>query len=144
MVRRQFIYIFTLTLLITSCSIHSKKYQKKYKDRNESCQLNWTYDDLTSKTELRVLLFEKKWSFDTAFSPNFVIGITSNLDTIGIIDIHFSGTVKKDDVISVLPTPRTANEIRLYTPSLPVYKTKKDNDLICSVKTVYYGRIENK
>ncbi len=141
------IYILVLTFCLTSCIMHSmrsKKYWNIEKKKMETCRKEWKYVDLTKKTELKVLLFRKKYNYDRLSFPNFIIGITTDSDTIGIIDKDFDGTIKKNEKITVLPTIWTETEKELIKPVFAVYKNTKDNDLHCSVKIVYYGLIEKK
>jgi hypothetical protein len=73
-----------------------------------------------------------------------VIGVTKDLDTIGIIENVFSGTIIKNDYISVFPTQMTVIEKVMTTPVFSVNKDSKTVNLFCSVKTVYYGQIVKK
>ena len=109
----------------------------------KNCTNKWTYENLTQKKELRVLLFCKKSHYDISSYPNFIIGTADNSDTIAIIDKDFSGDISRNSKITVSPATWTILEKKYINPLFTVYANSKDNDLNCHVKTVYYGKIDS-
>jgi len=79
-----------------------------------------------------------------SFYPNFIIGVTANSDTIGIIDKDFNGTINKNDKISVSPAIWSEEDKELIKPLFTVFKKTKENNLCCSVKIIYYGSCNKK
>lgn len=132
--------MFMLAVLLSGCTVQIRNADRTL-NKMETCQNSWTYKDLKEKIEIRVLLFNKKFNYDLSHFPNFAIGVTSDLDTIGIIDNVFQGTIIKNDYISVLPTQKTVFEKIMSTPVFSVNKGLRTLNLFCSVKTVYYGQI---
>ncbi len=135
--------IIILAFLLSGCTAQKRNMERKL-NKMETCQNFWTYKDLKEKIEIRVLLFNKKFNYDLSHFPNFAIGVTSDLDTIGIIDNVFQGTIIKNDYISVLPTQTTVFEKVMSPPVFSVNKGLRTVNLFCSVKTVYYGQIVKK
>ncbi len=132
-----------LAVLLSGCTAHKRNTDRTL-NKMETCQNSCTYKDLKEKIEIRVLLFNKKFNYDLPHFPNFAIGVTSDLDTIGIIDNVFQGTIIKNDYISVLPTQTTVFEKVMSPPVFSVNKGLRTVNLFCSVKTVYYGQIVKK
>jgi len=144
MERQKIIYLLILIFGMTGCKSHllrSKKYWDTEKQKMEICRKSWKFMDLTEKIELKVLLFNKKRQFDLSVFPNFVIGVTANSDTIGIIDKDFSGIINRNEKTTVSPAMWTEEEMQLYVPSFSVYPNSNDNDLHCSVKKIFRGQI---
>jgi hypothetical protein len=133
--------MFVITL--SGCSTQ-KRYIDKEFDKMETCRKAWAYKELKESTQIKVLLFNKKFNYDISSFPNFIIGVTKDLDTIGIIDNAFVGTINKSENISVLPSHLTDIENAMTKPVFSVHKDSKTNNLYCSVKTVYYGQIMKK
>ncbi|MEO8146224.1 MAG: hypothetical protein ABI723_01240 [Bacteroidia bacterium] len=94
--------------------------------------------------DLKVLLYLEKFHYDVSSFPNFIIGVTMNSDTVGIIDKDFDGIINKNEKITVSPQVWTDTDKEILKPVFWVNKKSKINDLQCSVKRVYYGRIHKK
>ena len=120
----------------------SKKYWDAEKQKVETYRDRWKFIDLTETIELKVLLFNKKRHYDLSVFPNFVIGVTANSDTIGIVDKEFSGILNQNEKISVSPALWTEEDKQLYFPALTIYPNSNDNNLHCSVKKIFYGKIK--
>jgi hypothetical protein len=145
MKRKKIIYLLILILCVSGCKLHlrhSKKYWDAEKQKIETCRDRWKFIDLAETIELKVLLFNKKSQYDLSVFPNFVIGVTANSDTIGIVDNEFSGIVKQNEKISVSPALWTEEDKQLYFPAFTIYPNSNDNDLHCSIKKIFYGQIK--
>ena len=149
--------IILLAIIIDSCYINNnrmpiayyinkKKYISNFVDETkklDSCNKRLIYSDLSEKTNLTVLFFSEKGSYDLSSWPNFIIGYTSNNDTIGIIDKDFDGKIKKFDNIIVLPTVWKQYEKDLIHGTFYQYRKRtKRNKIFCSYKIVYRAQID--
>jgi hypothetical protein len=113
-------------------------------ERVETARSKWKYADLAEEKEITVLLFSKKFSVCMSSYPNFLVGITSAHDTIGIVDLYFEGELKRGEAIKVKPVELDeALKGLIGKPSVSVYFKPSDNDIQCAVKTVYYAEIKS-
>jgi hypothetical protein len=135
------IIILSLFLFLTSClSINPKRTMKQI-GKVKDCRKNWIYKDLENDLQVKVLLFDKMYSYDLLTFPNFIIGTTISGDTIGILDNEYKSIVKKGENITILAEKWRDNKNE-REPVFHVYPQKKYNDILCSVKRVYYGKIK--
>jgi hypothetical protein len=137
---KQIVSLFSLAITINGCLIHSNRYWDLEFKKVKSCRKNWTYESLTQKTDLKVLLFNKQSHWCLSYFPNFIIGVTGNSDTIGIIDNTFNGIIKRNENISIIPV----KDLIMERPIFSVSKKPIENNLNCSVKTIYSGHIDKK
>ncbi len=131
-----------ILILLNTCMVNRQAYWKTERNKVDSCYVSWQYEDLSVEVQLKVLLFNQKYRHDLHLYPNLIIGVTSNGDTIGIMDRPYSGSLKSGDQVIVLPTFWTAKEKELPSPSYVIHKRSTENDLYCVIDTVYYGKID--
>ena len=130
--------------LILSCS--NVKYRlainREY-DYVKNCREKWNFLDLDEKKELKVLLIQKKVFWHIGTKPNFIIGLTNIGETIAILDKDNNGTdsLKVNDSIIIEPAKWSVEDKENFIPAFIVYKKYTENDLLCKVKYVYYGKI---
>ncbi len=136
---------FTILLLaafaFNGCYIRSKKYWRTEEAKMQDCRNGWNYQDLPEKKEFTVLLFRRRVEFYRIY-PAFAIGVTSDMDTVAIVDKDFDTTLKTGQKITISPAEWTAMEKVEMDPVFSVYPHRKTNDLHCVVKEVYYVRFE--
>lgn len=128
-------------ITLASCHVRSSDYWRNETRKIEDCRSKWTYKDLQHEQELTVLLFSPKHHFDLSFFPNFLIGLTETKDTIAFLDKNFDKRVVIGSKIKLLPYKWTEVEKEIIKPAFMAHKKLKDNDLYCSVKEVYFGKI---
>lgn len=104
------------------------------------CRNKWSYKDLSKEITVRVLLFTEKEITQGYISSNFIIGVSSNLDTIGFMDKDFEGSLKKNDLINLLPFQWREIDKEKYIVGFRIHKNFIDNNLYCNVKTIYRCR----
>lgn len=117
-------------------------YDEKESNKVQKCSESWEYEDLQQKLELRVLYFNSAHTYSVVYLPNFVIGVLPNNDTIGLTDYIYKGKIKVGKTITVQPY-RWDELFKEYYRVIPTYSVidQKENDLMCSVKIVYWGKI---
>lgn len=130
-----------LALTFGGCYVRSKRYWRAGEAQMERCRGDWNYLDLDGKKEVTILLFRKKIDFMRIY-PAFVIGITSDHDTIAAIDKDFDTTLQAGQKITISPADWTTMEKVELEPVFSVYPRQKTNDLHCVVKKVYFSRFE--
>jgi hypothetical protein len=128
-------------IFLTSCLSINQKRIMRQDGRVMDCRKKWVYKDLENELQVKVLLFDKMYSYDLLTFPNFIIGTTIAGDTIGILDNEYNGTVKKGENITILAEKWRINKSE-REPVYTVYPQKKYNDILCSVKILYYGKIK--
>jgi hypothetical protein len=132
-----------LVLILVSCNHRSKKYWRTEKSKMEACQNTWAYVDLKQETNVKVLLFSKNFRVCASSFPNFIIGVTPNSDTIGIVDAGFEGMIEKNQRVTISPVKNWDGIFKpLMKPCFRLYPNSKDNQLHCIVKTVYYAEVK--
>ena len=142
MLRLKFFLLLSTYLLFTSCfNYNSKKVANQEYDKVKNCRNNWIYEDLKEKKEIKVLLFDEKRCLHNHCFPNFILGVTNANDTIAILDKGFEGLVKINSKITIEPQHWIGEEKEDYLPAFIVSNKTKENDLLCRVKYVYYGKI---
>lgn len=132
----------TAILLLSSfafsgCYHRSKKYWSREEAKMERCRGDWTYLDLDQPKEVSILLFRKKFDFMRIY-PAFIIGVTSDHDTIAAIDKDFDTIMKAGQKVIISPSEWTPMEKVEIDPVFSVYPRTATNDLHCTVKKVYY------
>jgi hypothetical protein len=138
-------FLILITVLHSDCtsSRHAQLVDVEYSKLN-NCKKQWVYHNLTDTTELKVLLFNKKGRYHLSSWPNFLIGINSKGDTIGVID----GLSNEDfnNGITVRFTPHNygddIDKVLNHHPTLVVHKRDEKNKLYCSINRVFYGKVE--
>ena len=81
--------------------------------------------------------------------PSFTIGTNSVGDTIGVIDYEYSGELKKGKYATFEPSQRkegvvAAIDSELDEPVFTVNRKRKENELYCSITTIFYGKLTDK
>lgn len=164
LVKNKIIYQLILIVILSSCNysnlnLWSSKRTYKFwineHERISSCRDLWIYDDLGTEIKIKVLYYQQKQYYSAAAFPNFIIGLTNQHDTLGIIDFFSKKiTIKIGDSIIVKPCDSIAKqtentrccvENELKESIKPLYiisKYKNDNNIFCSVKYIYYGIID--
>ena len=136
---------FCFAILLCSlgaCHVRSKAYWHREKIRLTTCEDKWEYKKLASEIKVKVLDFDSSFIFDISYFPPFVIGVTEIGDTIGAISHNNSGinkAVKVGNWIKFTPAKWDEEDIQRIKPVFSISPHKKDNDLKCRVKTIYYG-----
>lgn len=138
------IIIFLSSLMLTGCICHSKKCQQAEFEKVENCRKAWVYLNLKEMTSIKVLHFQKSTNVCMQFFPNFIIGVNADSDTIGIVELGYKGTLRKNEIISVIPSEIDDIQQSLNMPVLFTFKKPKDNNLLCAINKIYYGVIEQK
>jgi hypothetical protein len=123
--------------------MNKRAYWKKEKEKVSNCRKTWKYADLEKTESITVLLYNAKMRFHLFSFPNFIIGENQKGDTIAVMDRHFEGKLKQGDKITIEPYLWTETEKNIIKPLFTVHKKSKENNLYCSIKKVFYGRIKN-
>jgi hypothetical protein len=132
----------TFILLIGACNQRlAPDFIGKESSKLTECRNKWSYKDLSKEMGVRVLLFTEKEITHGYISSNFIIGVSSNLDTIGFMDKDFEGRLKKNDLINLLPFQWSEMDKEKYIVGFRIHKNVMDNNLYCNVKTIYRCRI---
>jgi hypothetical protein len=118
---------------------NTEKKKAAFLERATMCYDKFTFKDLDSNMEIKVLAFYPHLRADLTYWPDFVIGITESNDTIGIIDKNFDGKIKKMDKALVLPATWDNYEVEHLHPPVLINKKKHERELYCKVKLVYRG-----
>ena len=76
----------------------------------------------------------------------FIIRVNQQIDTIGLIEYTTGLKFKKGNLIKFSPTERKLPTIDIIDSELGVrvfrvQKNQKENDLYCSVKELFYGKL---
>lgn len=140
--------IIILVLLNMNCKV-SKNDTKSWaieREKVEKCRNNWEYKTSENLIEITIIEFQKKSYYTSNSFPNFFIGTTSNKDTIGILEYDTNRIFKKGDVVKFEPEPKRnqfngRGSLRDY-PIYTVSEKPKENNLLCSIKTIFYGKIK--
>jgi hypothetical protein len=146
--KNEIFYILPVLMFIYCCRTYnpqSKKNAFEY-EKVERCRKNWTFSNFHDTLEISLLKEERKGSYDMVSWPNFFIGISSSGDTLGVVEYDTEKTFKKRDIIRFLTTSKDTSILavldnRWDEPVFRVSKRSKENDLYCSVKTIYYGKL---
>jgi hypothetical protein len=134
---------FILFFAISSCTVNKLRQQEDLK-RVIECRQNRLDSNIQVNTKIRVILFDEQRFYDVARYPAFIIGITSDNDTIGVVDKTFDGKLSLNQLIEVGPDTWTNLEMESLHPILSVSKDKARNNLYCSFKVLYRGKIKLK
>lgn len=123
-----------------------KQFYAKERDRIRPCRENWKLDSLTGITTIKLLLHDRKGSYDLAHWPNFFIGTTIPGDTIGIISYQTDRRFRKQQVLRFKSarsrqTLMDALDSMSDLPPDVVRRKGKENDLYCAVDKIYYGEL---
>lgn len=147
--------LLTIFILITttSCQRFISKHLISDKQWGEeqafvtNCRDQWIYHNLEENVKIKLLYFQNKWSY----FPNFFIGTTQGMDTIGLIDhdFQFDDDFALGDSLVFHPgKSRNDTLIGLYTytpgqyPGFTVSPQRKRNLILCAVKNIYFAEIE--
>jgi len=131
-----------LLFTFQECYAQSDSYRIRERKKIEKCRKKWVYKDLKSRKEIVVLFFAARERVHSCSFPNFIIGATEDKDTIALVDIHFEGSIEVGKKIDLLPYSWNKGEKVFYKPEFTVSNIVAENDLMCAVKTVYYGKIK--
>ncbi len=137
---------FLLFMVLTLLSCTSTKQIANYQTIKD-CRSKWIFKDLEMKDSIKILLIEYQMRRDLVYFPNFIIGVTNDGDTIGVLDrinhdIHDFG--QKGKRINIIPSRWSEEEKNNKKPVFRIYKDPNDFNLICRALTIYYGAIEIK
>jgi len=136
--------ILTLSIfLLEGCYLRNKKFWTREETKMKSCREAWTYQDLSQRAEVKILLFRNRLVFDCIY-PAFIIGINVQKDTVAFIDKDFEGVFEVNSAVKVSPANWTPIEKVELDPVFSVYPKSKFNDFHCAVKVVYYGKFSSK
>lgn len=139
----------SILLCLVSCQTFRRPDYKKdnqeefaaFKAKYEHCYGKWIYKDLPYPMKIYVLRFDEKSRYDLTQSPNFIAGVNEKGDTIGILDLNYEKTIKLNSSIIADTSKWTDNEKEFYQPYFSLYFKHSDNELTCSIKTIYFGKI---
>lgn len=108
-----------------------------------ACRENWRFEDLPEdKKDVKVLLFENKSEYSIHSFATFVICVHED-DTFSIIDKdYYHNVIKNGSLINLKVHKWTDREKEIYKPIFFFSKDTLVNKLFCSVKVVFWGRIE--
>jgi len=128
---------YSCTSFTTSCKEKRVKRKMEYLE----CQQKWKSADLTKKQTVKVLYFNKAFRNSISFYPSLLIGVNQEFDTLAILDKTYPSPkeLKQGTMIKVEVCDWSEEDKELYTlMGLP----KVNIDIICSIDTIFYGRIE--
>ncbi|MDO1451566.1 hypothetical protein Q0590_35165 [Rhodocytophaga aerolata] len=137
-------------ILLMSISCRGVHYQSvkdlAEKERVEACWNNWKVESTSDTLHLKLLMQDQKGRHGFVRWPNFFIGLDAMGDTIGIVEYNTTFIYKRGDTIQFKPSakkqsPEALVDSEMDYPILRVSKKKKENDLYCSVKRIYYGEL---
>ncbi len=136
------IYTLFLATFLFGCSSRKDMIANENNEFNKvnSCRSKWVYMDLVQDFKFKVLLFNHV-SYHIAKYQAIVIGVTESQDTFAVIDKDFEGKIESGESINLTSFKWSEKEKATLKPLMTVYKEAWKNDLSCSVKTVYYGKI---
>ena len=101
---------------------------------------------LKAETSIIVLHHDPKGYYDMVTWPNLLIGINSKGDTIGIVEYGTELQINRNDTITFSPKQIKETILEpsafIRKPVMSVSKKAKINDLYCSVKVIYYGKLK--
>lgn len=129
----------------------SKRSTPEQVEKIKECVRSWEYK-VIDETHLKVIAFKSAYQISLFYYPNFVICTTETGDTIGIADYFLitdpkekkmygnSKFIRKNDIIKVRPVEVTL-AMEHNPPAYTLTSDARENDLYCSVKTVYYAEI---
>lgn len=130
--------------MCNNCTINKNKYRIKTAEYLESCEKKWTYMELKSSNIYKVLLFSKGGAGHNRKHSSFIIAISQDKDTIGLVDHETEFSTEPGDVIKFEPGNWSLEAKENIFPRFIVYKEEKINKLHCKIKKVYYGRFSRK
>ncbi len=135
-----------LIFLNSNCKIFKNDDITLSRERVEKCRGNWNYKTNETPIEITIIEFQKKSHFTMNSFPNFFIGTTLDKDTVGIIEYDTNRIFKRGEVVKFQPEVKRnqfngQGGLRDY-PMFTVSKKTKENDLLCSIKTIFYGKID--
>ena len=110
--------------------------------RIKECRQPWSYANIgDQRFEITVLYYYSKRVNGETNYPNFLIGITANGDTIGILDKYYSSALSKDDKVVVVGGDWEVDD-QIFDYAMYQYSLNpKENDLFCKINLVLRGRI---
>lgn len=120
---------------------------KKEKAIVDSCMGHWEYLELVKPIRI-VLINASLKAHHRMPHPNFFIGSTETHDTIGMVEFDFHGQADIGDTI-LFSSLRNVKKALIHSdrPFDHVLKTvaenREENEILCSVKKVYYAEIES-
>ena len=134
-----------LLFIFISCSTLNRNDTIEQTSIIENCRKNWEYKSLNGIIELEILEHTKKSHTTSISYPSFFIGVTTQKDTIGMIDYFSEGSWKKGDILK-FSKDQYGKEISKKHSSMsnkPIFYTygKNPTGYQCSINTIYYGKI---
>tara|TARA_B110000211_G_C14077615_1_gene552933 strand:- start:808 stop:1581 length:774 start_codon:yes stop_codon:yes gene_type:complete len=121
-----------------------------------NCRRYWEYLPLRDTIKVNVLSFSKKFNSCMILHPNFMIGLTKQGDTIGIVDVELNDVlivpsketfVTKYNCLVGLPLSKERYPCVCENKTLATFSYRSgkdaDNSIYCAIKKVYYAKIIN-
>jgi hypothetical protein len=125
----------------------AKKRQERY-DYLTGCTRKWQLKVLSEEIDLQVITYTKAWRFDLMSYPAMLVGVTSQGDTLRVLQHRFVEEVNRGENVLVSPETNQALTDPLYLALInyPVTlaNNKKEDYLYCQVKRTYIGIINQK
>ncbi len=149
----RYLILICLAAFLISCKrfyvrhLVSKEKWENEKLYVEHCRNQWSYLDLKDTLKIEVIDFKNQWGHSVVHFPSFFIGITSNKDTVGIIDYDFNSMVEIGEELKFAPgISRYEPEKRLngHRPCFSVSHKRELNKINCSITNVFYGVLISK
>lgn len=133
-----------ISLLFVSC-FHLKEgnneWLKNQHDLMRNCKENWLYEDLKDSFKIKVLLVDKEMRHGPKYFPNFIIGITKENDTIGVLYKSFNEIIQEGEIVSIFPSNWNSDEKLEFIHMIRVSDKQKRNSLYCSIVNVYWVKL---
>lgn len=126
-------------LFLVSC-VNKNKYFSKF-ETAISCGDKWIYQDFKSIQAIKILHFEQKFKSHNSATPNLIIGVNINNDTIGLVDLLFEDKLHNDDSVLVGESNWTKFEKDNIRVQYIYSYDKKIRALYCKLHNIYYGKI---
>jgi len=136
--------ILVLFLIEGCCSTHSNysNSNRRESERNTESNNHLSLQELKTRLEIRILAFGPSSGSCLTHYSNFVIGINDQGDTLGFVDKDFSGNLLENEIISFSPSNWSQlDKINYGSLNSNIY-AKRMQDILCSIKNVYFGKID--
>lgn len=135
-----------ITLFLYGCSIpRGKKIYAEESKKIKECRARWSYSPIENELELEILYFTGITHTTFKSHPNFVIGVTSQNDTIGIINFSSENDWTKGNKVKVIKDIQLQRNLQLSSmnskPIFYVSKSRKENKLQCAITNIYFGKL---
>jgi hypothetical protein len=143
--RRELAILTFLSLIfMISCNVICKqRNDPRVIAKINKCRDQWMYIELSDTLKIKLLMLDTKGHYDLVGWPNLFIGVDDKNDTIGLIDNFTTKAFKNNSFLTFAPYNYGSIIDKALTlqPVFKVHKKKKDNDLYCKIKKLYYCRL---